>query len=331
MAASQAHSRTSLLGLPREIRDQIIGYSALPAFVYTSSDKPSTANLHRGKVQADTFIDTRVYLPYRLSPNVLGVCRQLRSECLQYHTYALASFSSASKSDQDPETVPRSNILAERVGQEVDEEAERLADRNQIRITLEAQRMLRGPHGYAIPVRNELSPRFLALLPLMERARKLRLVVWAGFDWWNGSRPRPFVKLNGRMRMDETAPPGPDAVSFAVQKILERLPAVEELELDVLTHVGDLSRWDLPDPAWANIQYWLDGPVTPASGQALTVIRRRLCGVWNSRLVDAIYEQQETRIEGSTWHIKRHGDMYTVSRKSFMHKLAPSTNNRSLL
>lgn len=328
MAASHEISHTSLLSLPREIRDQIIGYCALPAFVYTSSDKPNTTNLHRGKVQANTFIDTRIYLPYRLSSNVLGVCRLLRAECLQHQTYALASFSSTAGSDQDPDILPRSNVLAERLGQEVDEEAERLEYGNQLRITLEAQRALRGPHGYAIPVRDELSPRFMALLPLMNRTRQLRIVVWAGFDWWNGSRPRPFVKVNGRMRIDENAPAGPDAVSFAVKKILEQLPAVEELQLDILAHVGDLSRWDLPEPPWAHIQYWLDGPVTPRSGQALQSVRRRLCGVWNSKLVEASYEQQETRLEGNTWHIKRHGERCTVSnhRMDIVHS---STNNYS--
>ncbi|OAL04944.1 hypothetical protein IQ06DRAFT_102737 [Phaeosphaeriaceae sp. SRC1lsM3a] len=329
MATPQNPSRTSLLGLPREIRDNIIGYCALPGFVYTSSDKPNTANLHRGKVQANTFIDTRICLPCRLSSNVLGVCRQLRAECLQYQTYALASFPSGSKTSEESDTVPLSNILAERLGQEVEEEAERMGDRNQLRITLEAQRQLRGPHGYALPVREELSPRFVALLPLMERSRKLRLVVWAGFDWWNGSRPRQYVKVNGRMRIDETAPAGPDAVSFAVEKILERLPAVEELEIDILAHVGDISRWDLPEPGWANVQYWLDRPVTSASGQALQRVQRRLCGVWNSKLVEASYQQHETRTEGNAWHIKRRGDMYTVS-DHFLSMLATFTNDRSL-
>ncbi|KAH7406929.1 hypothetical protein DE146DRAFT_648832 [Phaeosphaeria sp. MPI-PUGE-AT-0046c] len=311
MVTSHSPSRTSLMGLPREVRDHIIGYCVLPDFVYTSSDKPNTANLHRGRVQATTFVDTRIYLPCRLSSAMLGVCRQLRAESLQYNTYALTSSSTAYKSDQDPDTKPLSNILAERLGQELDEETERMGDGNQLRITLEAQRQLRGPHGYAVPIREALSPRFLALLPLMERTRKLRVVVWPGFDWWNGSRPRPYVKVNGRMRIDETASAGPDAVTFAIGKVLECLPAVEKLDIDILAHVSDYCRWDLPKPVWSSVQYWLDGPVTTGSEQALRSVQRRLCIVWNPELVETNYEQQETRIEGNTWHIKRHGDMYT--------------------
>jgi hypothetical protein len=313
MATTITSQRVSLMQLPRELRDEIIGHLALPGFVYTSSEKPDTANLHRTKAQANTFVDTRIYIPCRISPNVLGVCRQLREECLQYHNYILVSEQYASTIGRGSEDKPISNILAERLGQEVEEEAERLDDHH-LRITMEAQRAQRGHFGYSEPVREELSPRFLALLPLMEKTRKLRLVVWAGYDWWNGSRPKALVKVNGRMKIDETAPVKPDAVSFAIGKILERLPHVEELEVDILAHVGELSRWDLPDLAWENLQSWLDGPIVRDAGQNLTKVMRRLGGVWNPKLVEHIYKQQETRVGGTeTWHIKRNGDMRTVS------------------
>jgi hypothetical protein len=199
-----------------------------------------------------------------------------------------------------------------RVGQEVDEEVERLGEHH-FCISLEVQRQLRGIFGYAIPAREELSPRFLALLPLMERARKLRLVVWPGYDWWNGSRPKTFTKINGRTRIDENAPPKPDAVSVAIGKVLERLPAIEELQIDVLAHVGDLSRWDLPDYVWTSIQYWLDEPIAPQGGQTLKKVGRKIVGVWSSSAMETLYDQHETRAsDGSTWHIKRHGDMRTV-------------------
>jgi hypothetical protein len=320
MATSKNHPAASLMGLPRELRDEILAYLVLPGYVYTSSDKPNTANLHRSKVQANTFVDTRIYLPCRLSPNVLGVSRQLRDECLQCHNYilALSSSSPVSTAALDSEKQPQrsnSNILAERLGNELDEEAERLGDHG-VRITLEAQRAQRGPFGYAIPVRDELSPRFLALLPLMKRARKLRLVIWAGYEWWNGSRPRAMKMVNGRPRIDPDAQPDkPDAVSFAVGKVLEQLPAVEELEIDIIAHVGEFSRWDLPVLAWENVQYWLDGPIAREGGQSLKKVNRKLAGVWDPKLTEAFYEQQETRVDASEkWHIKRHGDVRTVSK-----------------
>jgi hypothetical protein len=313
----------SFLALPRELRDEIFSHLYLPSFVYTSSSKPNTENLHRSKVQASTFVDTRIYLPCRVSPNVLGVCRQLREECLQYHRSAM---NAGSNKPADVEKITTSNILAGRVGQEVDESAERVGDQG-LRITIESQRAQRGPFGYAIPVREELSPRFLALLPLIERSRRLRVVVWAGYDWWNGSRPRPMIRVNGRMRMDENAPAKPDAVSFAINQILERLPAVEELEVDILAHVNDISRWDLPDPAWTNVQYWLDGPIASSNTQALKNVRRRLAAVWISKKIETFYEQQESRAgESDKWHVKRHGDVRTVSVNLCNFAILPMAN-----
>jgi hypothetical protein len=322
---------TLLMSLPRELRDEILGYLVMPAFIYTSSAKPDTANLHRSKVEAHAFVDTRIYLPCRIAPNVLGVCRQLREECLQYHTHTLLSCP-PSATLLPREDQPSSSILAARLGNEVDAEAECLGDQG-IRITLEAHRAQRGPFGYSVPVREELSPRFLALLPLMERSRKLKLVVWAGYDWWNGSRPRATKMVNGRPKIDETAQAAkPDAISFAIGKMLEHFPAVEELEVVVQAHTGDLSRWDLPDLAWQNIQYWLDGPVAPEGGQSLKKVHRRLAAVWHAESVEAFYNQQETRsADNGTWHVKRHGDMKTVSGNAESHCKGMCANRFSLL
>jgi hypothetical protein len=314
MATRTASQPVSLTNLPRELRDEILGYLALPDFVYTSSAKPNTADLHRSKVEAKAFVDTRIFLPCRTSPNVLGVCRQLREECLQWHNHMLASCSPLA-SLLPRAKQPSSSILAARLGNEIDEESERLSDCG-VRVTLEAQRARRGPFGYSIPARDELSPRFLALLPLMEKSKKLKLVVWAGYDWWNGSRPRVTKTVNGRPKIDEIAQAAkPDAVSFAIGKVLERLPAVEELEVVIQAHTGEFSRWDLPDVVWQNIQYWLDGPIAREGGQSLKRVHRRLAAVWHAELVEAFYEQQETRVgDSGMWHVKRHGDMQTVSK-----------------
>jgi hypothetical protein len=302
----------SLLALPRELRDEIIGYLALPGYVYTSSDKPNTENLHRSKIAAKTFVDTRIYLPCRIPPNVLAVCRQLREECLQYHRHALNHIPSPTNPDEDAEKLPVSNVLAARVGTENDEEAERIGD-HCLRITIEAQRPQRNTFGYAIPTRESLSPRFLSLLTQMHGSRKLRLVIWPGYDWWSGFRPRSMTRVNGKLKMDPDAPTKPDAVSYAIGKVLEQLPAIEELDIDVLSHVGDMSRWYLLDTTWGNIQYWLDSPVlnpTRNNGN-LQKVRRRLASVWDSKVVEASYVQEETRMDGGVWRVNRHGDMRT--------------------
>ena len=59
------------------------------------------------------------------------------------------------------------------------EEAERGCDDGSLRITIEVQRHQRNRSGYSVPKREELSPRFMALLPLMNRTRKLKLVMSA--------------------------------------------------------------------------------------------------------------------------------------------------------
>jgi hypothetical protein len=322
MATSTPSQRLFLMDLPRELRDEIIGYLALPEFVYTSGDKPTTTSVTNPQAQAKTFIDTRIYLPCGVRSNVLAVCRQLREECLQYHNRTLASLPSTSPVAQDQKFDPdnfsfsddRDPFSANRKEDEIGEEFERLGDRS-LRITLMVQKTLRNRFGYAMPTREELSPRFMKLLPLMDRAKKLRLVIWPGFDWWNGSRPRSFVKVNGRLKIDQEAPAQPDTVSVAIRKILECLPAVEELEVDVVAHVSEFSKWDLPDLAWTNIQYWLNGPIVSGAGKNLSKVNRKLAGVWGAELAEGFYEQQETRLdEGSTWHVKRHGVTHTVSR-----------------
>jgi hypothetical protein len=123
-----------------------------------------------------------------------------------------------------------------------------------------------------------------------------------------------MTRINGRMRIDENAPAKPDAVSFAIGKVLERLPAVEELEVVVLARTGEISKWDLPDPPWTNIQYWLDGPILPERFEALRVVKRQLSAVWEVDEVEVLYDQRETRVgESRTWHVKRHGCVKTVS------------------
>lgn len=212
-----------------------------------------------------------------------------------------------------------SNILAERLGDEMSETAERTCDDGTLRITIEVQRQQRGNMGYFVPIRDELSPRFLALLPLMNTTRKLRLVIWPGFDWWNGSIAQK-TRRTDNPKIHTSLPPSPpviDAASFAIERILEYLPAVEELTLDVLIHVSDAGRWDLPDNKWEQVQPWLDGSISTKGGKALKKVVRKLSWVWNSAKPEAFYTQVETRQDsGMSWKVERWGDMRTHTLRS---------------
>jgi hypothetical protein len=224
--------------------------------------------------------------------------------------------------------------------------AERAVDDGMtLSLTLEVQRGQRGTFGgYYVPDRKELSPQFFTLLPLMRNARRLQLIVWPGFDWWNGPpqtssleqwrQRKALLKRINAYQIGHTGPPGdaevstsssstapkPDAVSAAIEKILEQLPAVEELDLSILIATGDLFRWDLPDVKWERIQPWLDGPIAKNERQQLLKVSRKLISVWQRADLDfashqAFYVQKETRndVSTNTWRVERQGGWRAVS------------------
>ena len=300
-----------LLALPRELREEILGYLTLPEHVYTSSSTPHTHNLHRTRKVEKTYVDTRIYLPYRFPPNVLASCRQLRRECLEHHAYLLSTSSPAVTTTSRDH--PTSWILAERVNTENEEEAERACDDGTLRITIEVQRNLRSLMGYAIPVREELSTRFLALLSHMDKARKLKVIVLPGYEWWNGG-PQPLTDKLGKLRTTTEQVSKHNPVSIAIGKILEHLSYVEELHVQVLMQASEAARWDLPDKKWENIQPWLDGPVAIQRRRVSKKVTRTLTAFWTLRQPETFYTQIEIRqSSGQSWKVERKGDMGTVS------------------
>lgn len=337
---------STLLTIPRELREEILHYLTLPATVYTSSAKADTYSLHQAgsRKTEETYVDTRIYLPSRPPANVLSTCRQLRQECLEHHTHLVNS--SAAVEVEDPKTgVANSTKVAERSGTEFEEAAERAGDDGvTIRLTLEVQRALRNSFGFSIPTREDLSPRFLALLPLMRSVRKLKMVVWPGFDWWNGPpqvspleqwrQRKALLKRINAYQVGQTVQPSeaestetgssaaarPDAVSVAVSKILDQLPLVEELDLSIFIATGDLFRWDLPDVKWERIQPWLDGPITRSGELQLRKVTRTLTSVWQMPEVEIashqpFYVQTEMRSNTSTnkWSVERQAGLRAVS------------------
>jgi hypothetical protein len=228
---------------------------------------------------------------------------------------------------------------------DLDNMAERAVDDGKtLHLTLEVQRGKVGTFGYYVPDRKELSPQFLKLVPLMKDARILQLIIWPGFDWWNGPaqessleqwrQRKALLKRINAYQVGHTGPPGdaevptsgnsttprPDAVSAAIQKILDQLPAVEELDLSILVATGDLFRWDLPDVKWERIQPWLDSPVAKNERQQLLKVSRKLISVWQRADLEfashqAFYVQKETRddVSSNAWRVERQGGLRAVS------------------
>jgi hypothetical protein len=315
---SSRMSAPSLLALPQELREEILSYLVLPRLVYTSSKAPSAGSRLR-KVHnfRETYLDSRICLPMRPPANILATCRQLREECLVLHTHLLNSptFTSTASRSGEGEQGSQSPITAEIKNNDFDETAERsLDDTTAVCLTLEVQRMHSSPMGYFVPARDALSPSFFALLPFMQETRKLQLVVWPGFDWLDGERP-PSLRF--------PRPVKPNALTFAIDKILEQIPTVEELSIHILVATDDLFRWDLPDAKWAKIQPWLDRSVTSIGHPALKKVYRTMTTVWRTQGAETlgcqpIYEQSEVRIgSGNSWNVRRKGGLRTVSIVAF--------------
>lgn len=305
-------SSLGLLALPCELRNEIFEYLTLPMCVYTSTH---TQGYHTSTRDASTYIDTRICLPSRPPANILASCRQLRQESLDHHAHQLNLADTFRP--LETEGRPMSSILAEKLGTEFSEEAERACDDRTLRITLEVQRKLRGSMGYTVPIRNELSPRMLALLPLIQHTRKLKLAIWPGFEWWNGG-PQRLTDKYGNLHVNLAQVSRLDAVTVAIGKLLEVLPNIEDLAIDVLMQASEAGNWDLPDRKWENIQAWLDASILDTSisthGQALQRVARRLIGFWKASEPEPFYNQLETRkAPGSVWEVERKGDMGTVS------------------
>jgi len=336
---------STLLSIPRELREEILHHLTLPPTVYSSSAKadmrlsPQTGS----RKSEETFVDTRIYLPSRPSTNLLSVCRQLRQECLELHSHMLNSAGASKSKKSTPETASVTKA-AEMSGIELDEAAERDGDDGvTLRLTLEVQRPHRNAFGFSVPAREDLSPRFLALLPLMKDARNLKMVVWPGFDWWNGPpqvsplelwrQRKALLKSASADQVGQTqqqreagtastsnATPKLDAATVAVGKILAQLPAVEELDLSVFIATGDLFRWDLPGVKWEKIQPWLDAPISKTVGRRLRKVTTSLTSVWQwpeSVLAgqQPFYVQKETRdnVASSKWRVERQAGWRAVS------------------
>lgn len=289
--------------MPRELREQVLGYLALPEHVYTSSSTPHTNQFNRLRTPEKTYIDTRIYLPYHFPPNILATCRQLRHECLDHHAHLLNTTPlPLEATSTDP---PLSWVLATRLGNETEEEGERVCDDGRVRVTIELQRMLRGRMGYAIPAREELSPRFLSLLSHIDRAHRLKIILWPGFDWWNrGHQPSKANQISDI-----------DPACNAIAKVLDHFSFVRDLEVEVMMLASDASRWDLPDKKWQGILSWLNGPIVPnGAATTLETVSRKLTTFQKSVPPETFFTQVENRQDvGQAWKVERKGDMATVS------------------
>jgi hypothetical protein len=283
-----------LLRLPRELRNNIYSYLQESEHVFTSRPKLNTQSLQavsRSNKVAQVYIDTRIYVPARPNTSVLRVCNQLREEYLDFLAHSINSTSKNYPLQQAATDRAPNNESDELASTSFDDLIERARDEGCVRITLEIQRLIRGVMGGYMPARDTASPQFIALVPVFSRLKKIKFLAWSAWTWWSGP-PKQSHKVGQRARLRElhsseksqegeastTAekPCKPDDLSFAIETLLQYLPQVEEVDIDLLMHEYDYWNWDLPEDRWEGIQHWLYSPITPPNGRTLKKVYRRL-------------------------------------------------------
>ncbi|KAF1927193.1 uncharacterized protein M421DRAFT_93438 [Didymella exigua CBS 183.55] len=326
----------------------------LPILLPPKAD-PKITNTPSRATLASTVVSlqSRISLHYNTNiamSTLLAIPRELREGILHYLTLPPTVFESSARTEKVKMATSggANNTKATELSDtELDEAVERSGDDGMtLRLTLEVQRQRRNAFGFFIPVREDLSPRFLALLPLMKDARKLKIVLWPGFDWWNGPpqasplelwrQRKALLNQPNTEQLSEADSIGsrntgskPDDVTVAVGKILDQLPAVEELDLSILIATSDLFGWDLPDVKWEKIQPWLDAPISKTIKKDLRSVLRALTSVWHwpgSELASQqpFYVQKETRsnFTSNKWRVERQAGWRTPMFEHLRHLAA---------
>jgi hypothetical protein len=274
----------TLLTLPRELRDEIYRHFLLPPGFCKC--EPSR-NRYALRTTLATYIDKTIFLPARLPPNLLQVCRQMRTEALQ----TLMDIANS-----PPLRTRLRSALSESSNSTADEYSTRARETDPWpQVAMDVQVAVRVSYGSFIPERTELSPTLLVHLPILQHVRQLQFAIWPGWLWWNGPKEKRATSILPNIssmrahrsalspdQMYERTTPAlvqtgePDALGVAVETVLARLPCVQDVEIDVFMHLADYWNWDLPDRRWVRAKGWLDAPVEKGAGRRWKRVKRQL-------------------------------------------------------
>ncbi|OCL02670.1 hypothetical protein AOQ84DRAFT_228647, partial [Glonium stellatum] len=86
---------TTLLTLPRELRNEIYTHLFLPAHIYSSYRPKSPYAIERFESEPTHYIDDKLALPTRPPLNLLHTCAQTRHEVLEQYDIQLAQLSAS--------------------------------------------------------------------------------------------------------------------------------------------------------------------------------------------------------------------------------------------
>ncbi|KAF2496798.1 hypothetical protein BU16DRAFT_341923 [Lophium mytilinum] len=288
-------SPPNLLSIPRELRDEIYHLLLLPPQMIPSTAPKNRHSSHHFAKPPPNYIDKTIFLPAQFPIYLLHVCQQIRAECTQTLIDIANSSPKQSRLRKqceglvEPDPSSASSMY----------EAKKLLETDMWpQITMDVLQHVHASFGgMHVPERTSLSPTFLSLLPIMQHVRQLQFAIWPGWAWWNGppkkrADPVPslrslrFHRVSGSPDQTyETTRPAlvetsqPDQLATALEKVLARLPCVDDVSIDVLMHMYNYSNFDLPDKKWERVQGWLDKPVEKGTGRRWKRVRRQMVAV----------------------------------------------------
>ncbi|KAF2466331.1 uncharacterized protein BDR25DRAFT_237443 [Lindgomyces ingoldianus] len=220
---------------------------------------------------------------------LLALPRELRDEIYSYMVLPQHVYTATPKPSSH--SLHRSRLAA-RLNSNLEESIESAKDDGSVRITVEILVLIRGSMGSYIPSRDKPSPRFLAMLPLLRHLKKVKFLVWGGWDFWFG----PPKRRPGSGRHQKALPSvEQNPLSIALKTLMSYLPNVEEVNIDLLMHIRDYWNLDLPDIKWAGIEGWLLEPIYQASNVHLRKVHRRLMACNADNQSATFYHKLEIR------------------------------------
>ncbi|KAF2756974.1 hypothetical protein EJ05DRAFT_511726 [Pseudovirgaria hyperparasitica] len=155
MTSPAVSSKCHLLELPQELRDEIYNYllEAEGQTLHCYDGIPRHNDFPRAKIgrTKESHIDRKIHLPIRFCQKPLAICRQLRTEFLD--------FLDAAHSKSGP-----------------------------IIITMDALRPISTAVGWLTPVKKLLTPAFMRSRPAISASSHIHFRVWPGWNWWHGDQ-----------------------------------------------------------------------------------------------------------------------------------------------
>ncbi|KAF1952206.1 hypothetical protein CC80DRAFT_552634 [Byssothecium circinans] len=170
------------------------------------------------------------------------------------------------------------------------------------------------------------------MLPLLSRLKRIKFIIWAG-EVETAQFKRTFPDQDDLVlapsQWKQVVPTSSsstdnlsrDSLSRTLATLLEHLPLVSEVHIDILIDATSYLNWDLLDPKWVTVQKWLGGPIACNSEEKsvdITSIQRRHASVamiGSSEIFSAVFLHQRDPFPAN-WQEEDNGEAAEDSSKT---------------